>query len=85
MKKLKMNIIAGLIAVIAILTTFEAVQAADLFADKNLQAAVKNVLKKGPKDVLKEADLKDVFILKARKSKIASLFSVSHYSKRFMT
>ena len=37
-------------------------QPAAVFPDKNLEAAVRSVLKKGEKDALAEADLKNVYI-----------------------
>src|SRR5690606_21510137 len=48
-------------------------QPASLFPDQNLEAAVRDVLKKSDKDALAEADLKNVYILKAQDSKIADL------------
>ena len=47
--------------------------AAPLFADKNLETAVREELKKAEKEELKEDDLKNVYFLRAKGKKIANL------------
>ena len=47
--------------------------AADIFPDKNLTAAVRDGLKKGEKDELKEEDLKNLYFLMGKGKKIANL------------
>ena len=68
-KQLCRWVLVGLLFVVQV----DLLAAADLFADKNLQAAIRDVLKKGEKDELKEEDLKNVFILKAAGKKITNL------------
>ena len=68
-KQLCRLVLVGLVFVVQV----DLLAAADLFADKNLQTAIRDVLKKGEKDELKEEDLKNVFILKAAGKKITNL------------
>ena len=47
--------------------------AAPLFSDKSLETAVREELKKGEKEELKEDDLKNIYFLRAKNKKIANL------------
>lgn len=49
--------------ILVICSLVASADAADLFKDKALEAVVRETLKKGEKDELKEADLKDIYIM----------------------
>src|SRR5579872_6168506 len=65
---LAVAILAGLAA-----QTASALAAGPLFPDKNLEAAIREELKKGDKESLKEDDLKNIYFVHAKGKKIANL------------
>jgi hypothetical protein len=69
----RLTVVQLIVAVLAGLQASSEAVAADLFPDKNLEAAIRAELKKKSEDELKQDDLKNVYFLKAHGKKIANL------------
>ena len=73
MRKLtELSLVFAVVSLVS-LTTVDRSIAAGPFADKNLEAAIRKELKKDGKAPLKDADLKNVYFLRAGGGKITSL------------
>ena len=72
MKRLQSTFVLAFFAAVFALGS-AARAAGPLFPDKTLEAAVREELKKGDKDELKEDDLKNIYFLRAKSRKIANL------------
>ncbi|MBW3543649.1 MAG: leucine-rich repeat domain-containing protein, partial [Planctomycetes bacterium] len=71
MRRFSFRVLPGLFFAVVVIAP--SARAQELFKDKNLEAVVRETLKKGEKDPLKEEDLKDLFIMNGNGREIEDL------------